>query len=540
MAMGISLLFSTGIDRDGRWATRLLLLTVGLLGIAHVAFLPPFEGTDERGHWSYIQQLADTGLAPRVGAAMISADVDAYPGPDALMTGGRAYHDFFAAPVPDMRAAVERQYAPGEFLNWEAEHPPLYYLLLAPFYLLAKDWSWPSHMLLLRRVSWSFAFAGFSIGCLASQRALQSLHVAPAARLLVPAWPLMFPQFFPEMARLGNDSLCLLLVSIAWCFTLRGLGNPRPKAAIGLGLSLGLGLLTKAFFWPVGAGSLSVLVLAGIRERDRRYVATAVIAAAIAIAVGGAWYLRNLAVTGSFFGAYDFILSNQAGGTWDRLVARFGPEEVRIVLRGLAVLSGSFAWAGTASLAMLPRIFTAPLVPLAILPLGVWLWHINRRPALVMAPLLLALPLLFGLLYHVLTQAPFGENRIGTPGWYFHILFAPLALALALGWQPNLLFRSLLVYAITFHAVCWATQLSVFSGCAYKPGPHMSLQLDTGSCLISPANLAVLGEPWLGGVALAGAVIAGTAALLAARAATRPAGAPVVAPGQPRIISGRQ
>jgi len=87
---------------DGAWATRLLLLAVALLGVAHVAFLPPFEGTDERGHWSYIQQLADTGLAPRVGAAMISADVDAYPGPDALRTGGRAYRDFFAAPVPDM------------------------------------------------------------------------------------------------------------------------------------------------------------------------------------------------------------------------------------------------------------------------------------------------------------------------------------------------------------------------------------------------------------------------------------------------------
>jgi len=537
--MGIRLLVSTGIDRDGRWATWLLLLTVGLLGIAHVAFLPPFEGTDERGHWSYIQQLADTGLAPRVGTAMISADVDAYPGPDALMTGGRAYRDFFAAPVPDMRAAVERQYAPGEFLNWEAEHPPLYYLLLAPLYLMAKDWSWPSHMLLLRLMSWSFAFAGFSIGCVATQRALLSLGVAPAVRLLVPAWPLMFPQFFPEMARLGNDSLCLLLVSIAWCFVLQGLGNPKPVAAIGLGLALGLGLLTKAFFWPVGAGALAVLVVAGIRERDGRYVATAVIAAAIAIAVGGAWYLRNLAVTGSFFGAFDFILSSQAGGTWDRLVARFGPDEVRIVLRGLAVLSGSFAWAGTASLAMLPRIFTAPLVLLAILPLGVWLWHINRRPALVMAPLLLALPLLLGLLYHVLTQAPFGENRIGTPGWYFHILFAPLAFALALGWRPNLLFRGLLVYAIAFHAVCWATQLSVFSGCAYKPGPHLSLQLDASSCLISPANLAVLGEPWLGAVAFAGAVIAGAGALLAARAATRPAGAAAAVPEPPQIIFGR-
>ncbi len=32
--------------------TFLLLLAVGLAGEAHVAFLPPFEGFDEAGHWS--------------------------------------------------------------------------------------------------------------------------------------------------------------------------------------------------------------------------------------------------------------------------------------------------------------------------------------------------------------------------------------------------------------------------------------------------------------------------------------------------------
>jgi hypothetical protein len=60
-------------------------------------------------------------------------------------------------------------------------------------------------------------------------------------------------------------------------------------------------------------------------------------------------------------------------------------------------------------------------------------------------------------------------------------------------------------------------QLSLFSGCAYKPGQGQSLALDPGSCLIEPAHLAELGAPVLGFGALALAVIAGGAALYLAR-----------------------
>ena len=85
---------------------------------------------------------------------------------------------------------------------------------------------------------------------------------------------------------------------------------------------------------------------------------------------------------------------------------------------------------------------------------------------------------------------------------------------------------ALATYAIAFHIVCWATQLSFFSGCAYSPANRVPLRLDPGSCLIDPAHLAVLGEPILVGVALGLAVVAGGAALLLvlrARARAMPA-----------------
>lgn len=49
-----------------------------LLGIGHIAFLPPWEGFDETAHYSSIQQIADAGILPRYDSARISRDVEEY------------------------------------------------------------------------------------------------------------------------------------------------------------------------------------------------------------------------------------------------------------------------------------------------------------------------------------------------------------------------------------------------------------------------------------------------------------------------------
>ncbi len=64
-----------------RFVTGLLLAAVAFLGLAQIAFLPPWEGFDETAHWSYIQELSDTGHTPRYGSDALSADLAAYPGP---------------------------------------------------------------------------------------------------------------------------------------------------------------------------------------------------------------------------------------------------------------------------------------------------------------------------------------------------------------------------------------------------------------------------------------------------------------------------
>ena len=544
---------ATWLPRDGAWATALLLLTVALLGVAHVAFLPPFEGYDEPAHYSYIQQLADLAQIPRLGEARISRDVDDYPGPLAASRSsgeadqGRGYRAYFSSDHPALPDRVPREYRPGKGPNWEAQHPPLYYFVMAPLYRLTWDWSWQANLLALRLFSWGIAFAGFVIGSRATQRTLAAMGQPAGLGLLASAWPLLFPEFFPEMARLGNDSLCLFFAGLAWALILRLLEAPNWRRAACFGIVMGLGLLTKALFLPIAAGSGAVLALAVYRRPQRGRLADLAIAAGMAVAIGLPWYLRNLLLFGSLVGSADLIDVEQGGGVIGLIAQHISAEIVANMLRGLGVIVASFVWAGTWSRAILTPLSLAPILLLAATAFALWLKDIGRwslehfppkwapvRPrkcdqtkesracsdsigskyALeAAAPLFLAAPVLAGLVYRDIAHNLLPGTPSGTPGWYFHILAAPLSLALALGWQWRRLFGLLAGYAVLFHAACWASQLSFFSGCSYKPGPHMWLRFDPGSCFISTANLAALGEPALGFAALAAAGVSGIAAL---------------------------
>ena len=509
------------VPRTYLYARWLILVAVALLGVAHSALLPPFEEYDSIQYWSGIQQVADAGTIPLRGVARLSADVDSYAGPRPFdpspgqPASGMTYRDFFGRPAPGLPENIQRSFRPGKELNYEGQQPPLYFVALAPVYLLAKDWSWPSHMLLLRLVSWGLAFTGFAIGCRATMRLLTALRVAPALSLLVPAWPLLFPEFFPDMARIGNNGTCLFFMGIAWALILRLLRGPSPAAVAGLGLTLGLGLLTKAFFIPIAAGIALLFVYAAARQRSWQPMKDICIALALAGVIGGGWYLYNFLTAGSFMNLGDFVKVQQNGGVLQTLLRQgVSLHDGLHFLRGLAVMAATFVWSGTWSRAMLSPIFSAPVVVMALIAFGAWLWALRRWPIEGQAPLFVAAPFLVGLVYHqVVWVVTDPGGMAGTPGWHLHILSPPLALALVLGWRYRRLLGALAAYAIAFHIVCWATQLSFFSGCAYSPANRVPLRLDPGSCLIDPAHLAVLGEPILVGVALALAAAAGSAAL---------------------------
>ena len=516
--------------------TVLLLIAVALVGLAHVAFLPPWEGFDETAHWSYIQQWSDTGHAPRYGVDGVSKDVDAYRGPMPYSgatpfdrTGHATFRSYRRAGVQPIKGGPTR-YASDGSPNWQAQHPPLYYALLAPLYRLTRGLGWIDHLFVLRLASFALAYAGFVIGVLATAKLARRRETDPETDgdtwfptvwigPIMAAWPFLFPQFFPEFARLGNDSLCLLLMGGVWALLLRLLkGEGRWISAAALGALLGLGLLTKAFFLPISAGIALILMLwwwTTGRRRDR--LAQVLLAGSVAIAIGGWWYVQKAAQTGTITGADEFIKLKQAGGM-AAIADGFSASEF---IRGLWLMITTFVWAGTWSLASLPDwTLVAPLALLALLAFG-YAGSLRRGGLLAWTPLILATPMAVGLIYHVFVWMA-GTSAF-TPGWYFHILAAPLGLAVARGWRhPRILavFTGLTgLYAI----VVWAFQISMFSGCAAKLGADEHYAFQGGACFIDPYALSAVGQPLLGGASLVAgaalAVIAGIMALRAFRAA---------------------
>ena len=128
-----------------------------------------------------------------------------------------------------------------------------------------------------------------------------------------------------------------------------------------------------------------------------------------------------------------------------------------------------------------------------------------------------------------------------TPGWYLHILAAPLGFAVALGWRNRVLMGILLALTLTYTIAAWSFQLSMFSGEAAKLGADKHYSLAGASHFIDVRTLASLGHPLLGAACLIlGMIAALGAAALAFRAWRRreptemselsPASAPLVAP----------
>ena len=266
-------------------------LSFVLLCAAHVLWLPPYEGFDETAHYSYITFLADRHAIPdfrhttmdlalerdRVGLPRPYASTPPF---DA--NGGITYAEFFTARSDAERMAAvnrfwresnqEAVYRAGDGNNWAGQHPPLYYLLMAAPYRIARRWAPGPRLLLLRFASVALASASLAfwlktIGILRSQGARRLMLLGGVAVSF-------FPSLFYDLARLGNDALLTLL--FAWTLYLLVStivhNQGRLRDYWGLALVNTCGILTKLFFVPVTIGTVvfSVWYSRRIAKADRQ------------------------------------------------------------------------------------------------------------------------------------------------------------------------------------------------------------------------------------------------------------------------------
>ena len=541
----------------------LLLLATLLIGIAWILVLPPFEGFDETMHYSSLREVADRQTLPAYGESRIAAVVEQYGAKAPLphlqahgvsverpmsyrdfMESGSARDAFVLAFVSS--PGVPREYEPGGALNWQAQHPPFYYMLLSPLVRATDGLAFATQMMALRIASWLMAVAGLAIGVWGTATYLRRcapcdpLHTDHAGwdGALAPAclaYPFVVPMFFPEFARLGNDSLCLLLFGAVWAILLSTCDRePSLWRAASLGACLGAGLLAKAFFIPISLGVVGCLGWSAWRPnasgaRRGPMLRDVAVVSAVAMLIGAWWYLRSYMQHGVLTGSNDLIALSRDGGLIAGLREHF---EWRHMVRGIAAFIVTGYFAGTWTLARLPEWMYAPgLVAIGVLCFAALRPRPEPRARRLMNVMLWVLvPMLCGLAYHLLSRIAGGTGGHGTPGWYVSILAPACAVPLGAGmiavsrWRRlPWLATAMWVWMVCFVVATFWLHAALYAGVAVKDMETRHLTCPDGwASLLNVAEihnrLSVFGWPTASLICLGGGALL---ALLAASSLQR-------------------
>jgi hypothetical protein len=526
------------MSKFGDLQTTKALLLIGslLIGLSFAALLPPFEGFDEIAHYSYIEQIAETGRWPRLNgpiAQEVTDYLDAAPGPTTSLQGRWSYRAFFAAPpetVARARAIVHtprdpsRPWQPGAGSNYEGQHPPLYYALLAPVFNLSMGWSFERQFLLLRGLSYLIGWISLCIVTFLPSVNLQKDRRVKTAMALAPAlWPALFPMWFTEMGRLGNDCLVTLWAACAAVLILRlslkdGLFN-----YVLLGIVCAFGLLTKATFLPLTAAIFFFLcyrtwTARGDKPQFRQFARGLAAFVAIVIVISGWWYGKNLYDTGSLIGSKDELQQlaldhrlSVKGNLVSLALEKLQTIPPRALVSGLI---GSnlldFVWGGTWSFVLPPLLSELPLIILVFVIVVGYLRAVVRTPpsgSEWIYPLTLAF-FLAGLFHDLLIVfAVLGTISIGVH--YLHSLAPILAPMVGRGvaevcrWRATRPFvGAILLYPSLFLPFGTGVLALYYAGCGDKYADHAFYNFSSAqSCILDVTgiihNLSVLGDPWL-------------------------------------------
>jgi hypothetical protein len=503
------------------------LISIFLIGIGYISILPPFEGFDETAHYSRLRETKDHPLAVIKKESFIDRAVVEYKGPMPFSSGkppfdeGFNYQKFFSDKANSRdyiknywQTPMNSSYIASSDKNHQYQHPPLYYLLLAPLTIKSIPFIYQFYM--IRAVSLVMAIAGVFFGLLALRNIFQSNgHKTELMASLFGffIYPIIFPMFFLEFARIGNDSLCLLilgLISYIWTLNADFLCS-RNKAFL-IGCLLGLGLLTKALFIPITGAFLFFITLQSFANGINFSISFKLLKKLSLILfptaiIGGSWYLFKIVTHGDPGLGTEVIELGSNGGFFSGLISNFS---LIGFIRGLLVPIFSFIWAGSWSLVRMSEYLELPLV---FFGFGLLYFHFQhlRKESIENYHWLGFLMFLFvyiGLAVHVLISMSLtGLGQSG--GWYLHILMPWIASAIGLAsfrfiqsQFKRLIFFVLLTYSFVFQLMAILSHLALFSGFASKGlnkyflFPEKTFGLSDYFTMLN--NLSVLTFPYIG------------------------------------------
>lgn len=303
----------------------LLLLFIAKQAISIFIF-PPFSGHDEVVHYSYIRTVATQYRVPRI------VDLDEFR--SKISSGGASAGDFIDDDLypycryvldwycdltsarwvkdPPHIVSVGTSYYPSGW-QYAANHPPLYYLLMAPIYKATTHLSLQSQLYFFRAAAIPF---GMLIIVLAY--ALTRL-VFPDDRFLaitVPAFVAFQPQISYEAVMVNNDIAGIASFSLILYLLIFGLKRGFTYRLCGLiGLSVGFGLLLKSTaLTTLPLIAMAIILGSGLRC-FRLWIPKGATVGIVAGLVCWPWYLFLYRTYGNFSGL-DQIAENQWAWTY--------------------------------------------------------------------------------------------------------------------------------------------------------------------------------------------------------------------------------
>ncbi len=286
----------------------LLFLAKGVLvTFAHA----PFSGHDEVMHYAYLEYVAQDGRLPVIPviAEWQEADRnnDDYPydmAPDKLWAYCRYTTGDWNVGCDGRADPVRNIYWPPERANYlsgwvyTANHPPLYYLYMTPFYWLTEGLSIETQL-------YVFRLATLPLGLLTVLFAFLTVRTLfPRDRFLamtVPAVVAFQPQISYEAAMLNNDAAAIMFTSAVVYLLAQGLKHGFPIGNVALtGFCFGLAVLSKNTALTV-ALTIAFATVLGLGIRNwRGWLPRGAIAGGIAGLLVAPWFLYMFRTYGDF------------------------------------------------------------------------------------------------------------------------------------------------------------------------------------------------------------------------------------------------
>jgi hypothetical protein len=321
---------------------KLTILAFLLRGAFYCAEQPVWEGFDEWAHFGYIQHVAQYGHPPSTSepvSAELRRSVELAP----VSASAAEYsvesltHDaYWRLPPEDRRSregelsALRPSYKSEPVANhvlrqYEAQQPPLYYLLLAVVYLAFKDVPLPAQVFALRFASLLISAVGILLCCEIASQVPACRRAAIPILLLLASWP----GLLVDVCRIGNDGLALTVGSaFILCLFRIARGHSGWRDWMLAGAALGAALLTKSYMLALVPLLPLVAMAEALRCRSRlpqaawRLLPGLLLALTFAGLTAGWWYVGAWRATGTFSGeqidadAARFGLSGKLAAVW--------------------------------------------------------------------------------------------------------------------------------------------------------------------------------------------------------------------------------